>query len=121
MADRGDPSLKIEDVITESRRPVVTSHETPVHRHSNRRSAIVSGSGRHADPDSYMASNCTRSSQRREDLRHLSPGIVSQEIVSQMHSGDAERAPLASVYRAAQLHVRDAAIRFQAREQTVAT
>jgi acetylornithine deacetylase/succinyl-diaminopimelate desuccinylase-like protein len=36
------------------------------------------------------------------------PGIVSQEIVSQMH-GDTERVPLASVHEAAANPLRDAA------------
>jgi di/tripeptidase len=43
------------------------------------------------------------------------PGIVSQEIVSQMH-GDTERVPLASVHEAAQILFETCAIRCQARE-----
>lgn len=97
----GDPSLKIE-VITESDDPVVTSHETPVYRHLE--SAI-----RRRHPEAVVTPilipyGTDGNSFRPKGAKTygIFPGIVSQEIVSQMH-GDAERVPLASVHEAAQI------------------
>lgn len=96
-----DPSLKIE-IITESDEPIVTSHDTPIYR--NLEAAI-----RRRHPDAVVTPivipyGTDGNAFRPKGVKTygIFPGIISQEIVNQMH-GDAERVPLASVHEATQV------------------
>ncbi len=97
----GDPSLKIE-VITESDDPIVTSHDTRLYR------SLEAAIGRR-HPDAVVTPilipyGTDGNAFRPKGVKAygIFPGIVSQEIVNQMH-GDAERVPLASIHEASQV------------------
>jgi acetylornithine deacetylase/succinyl-diaminopimelate desuccinylase-like protein len=97
----GDPALKI-DVITESDDPVVTSHDTAPYRHLE--SAIRRRHPQAVVTPILIPYGTDGNSFRPKGAKTygIFPGIVSQDIVNQMH-GDAERVPLASVHEAAQI------------------
>jgi acetylornithine deacetylase/succinyl-diaminopimelate desuccinylase-like protein len=97
----GDPSLKIE-VITESDDPIVTPYDTAVYRHLE--SAIRRRHPQAVVTPILIPYGTDGNSFRPKGAKAygIFPGIISQDVVSQMH-GDAERVPLASVHEATQI------------------